>query len=59
MTDNDGLFSYVAQRNATGLRDAATNALSFIMSLSGSPMGTLFDSLGDDSSALAIVTARP
>ena len=40
MTDNDSLLNYVAQRNTTGLEDAATNALSFILSRSASAMET-------------------
>jgi len=59
MTDNDSLLSYVAQRNTTGLEDAATNALSFILSRSSSAMGTLSDFLGDASGPLPIATASP
>ena len=59
MTGNDSLLNYVAQRNTTGLEDAATNALSFILSRSDSAMGTLSNSLGDDCGPLPIATASP
>lgn len=59
MTDNDSLLSYVVQRSTTGLEDAATNALSFILSRSSSAMETLSDFLGDDCGPLPIATARP
>ena len=58
-TDNDSLLNYVVQRNTTGLEDAATNALSFILSRSDSAMGTLSDFLGDDRGPLPITTASP
>ena len=59
MTDNDSLLSYVVQRSTTGLEDAATNALSFILSRSSSAMETLSDFLGDACGPLPIVTACP
>ena len=59
MTDNDSLLNYVAQRNTTGLEDAATNALSFILSRSASAMETLSDFLGNDCGPLPIETASP
>ena len=59
MTDNDSLLNYVAQRNTTGLEDAATNALSFILSRSASAMETLSDFLGNDCGPLPIKTASP
>ena len=59
MTDNDSLLSYVVQRNTTGLEDAATNALAFILSRSASAMRTLSEFLGDDSGPLPIATASP
>ena len=59
MMDNDSLLNYVVQRNTTGLEDAATNALSFILSRSDSAMKTLSDFLGDASGPLPIATARP
>ena len=59
MTDNDSLLNYVAQRNTTGLEDAATNALSFILSRSASAMETLSDFLGGDRGPLPIATANP
>ena len=58
MTDNYSLLNYVVQRSTTGLEDAATNALSFILSQSDSAMKTLSDFLGD-SGPLPIATARP
>ena len=58
MADNDSLLNYVAQRSTTGLEDAATNALSFILSRSGSAMETLSDFLGDANSPLPIATAH-
>lgn len=57
MTENDSLLNYVVQRNTTGLEDAATNALSFILSRSKSAMETLADFLGDDCGPLPIATA--
>ena len=59
MTDSDTLLNYVAQRNTTGLEDAATNALSFILSRSASAMGTLSNFLGDDCGPLPIATVSP
>ena len=59
MTDNDSLLNYVVQRNTTGLEDAATNALSFILSRSSSAMETLSDFLGDASDPLSLATASP
>lgn len=59
MTDNDSLLNYVVQRSTTGLEDAATNALSFILSRSASAMETLADFLGDDSGPLPIATVSP
>ena len=59
MTDNDSLLNYVVQRSTTGLEDAATNALSFILSRSGSAMETLSNFLGDDCGPLPIATTRP
>ncbi len=59
MADNDSLLNYVVQRSTTGLEDAATNALSFILSRSGAAMETLADLLGDASGPLPIATARP
>ena len=59
MTDNDSLLSYVVQRNTTGLEDAATNALSFILSGSSSTMETLSEFMGDSCGPLPIKTASP
>ena len=59
MTDNDSLLNYVAQRSITGIEDAATNALSFILSRSSSAMETLSDFLGDACGPLPIATASP
>ena len=59
MTDNNSLLNYVAQRNTTGLEDAPTNALSFILSRSTSAMGTLSNLLGDGCRPLPIATASP
>lgn len=59
MSDNDSLLNDVAQRSTTGLEDAATNALSFILSRSSSAMDTLSDFLGDASGLLPIATASP
>ena len=47
MTDNDSLLNYVVQRSTTGLEDAATNALAFILSRSASAMQMLADLLGE------------
>ena len=59
MTDNDSLLNHVVQRSTTGLEDAATNALSFILSRSSSAMETLTDFLGDDRGPLPIATVSP
>ena len=59
MTDNDSLLNYVVQRSTTGLEDAATNALSFILSRSNSAMETLSDFLGDARDPLPIKSASP
>ena len=59
MMDNDSLLNYVVQRNTTGLEDAATNALSFILSRSDSAMKTLSDFLGGASGPLPIANASP
>ncbi len=59
MTGNDSLLNYVVQRSTTGLEDAATNALSFILSRPSSAMGTLSDLLEDISGPLPIATASP
>ena len=54
MTDNDTLLNYVAQSNTTGLEDAATNALSFILSRSTSVRQALSDFL-----ELSVARAEP
>ena len=59
MTDNDTLLNYVAQRNTTGLEDAATNALSFILSRSTSVRQALSDFLGDDRGPMPIAKVQP
>ena len=59
MTDHDSLLNYVVQRNTTGLEDAATNALSFILSRSAPAMEALSDFLGDASGLIPIATASP
>lgn len=59
MADNDSLLNYVVQRSTTGLEDAATNALSFILSRSSSTMEILAELLGDASDPLPIKTASP
>ena len=54
MTNNDSLLNYVVQRNTTGLEDAATNAMYFILCRRPSARKALSDLLG-----LTIAKAEP
>ena len=59
MPNNDSLLNHVVQRSTTGLEDAATNALSFILSRSASAMETLSNFLRNDSGPLPIDAVSP
>ena len=63
MAYKDSLLGYVARRHTTGLEDAATDALCFILSRSDSASDSarrsLSELLGDDGGPLPIAKAQP
>ena len=63
MAYKDSLLGYVARRHTTGLEDAATDALCFILSRSDSASDSarrsLSEFLGDDGGPLPIAKAQP
>ena len=58
MTVDNSLLSFVTRRHTSDLEDAATNALSFILSRRTSARQALSDFLGDDRGPLPIAKAR-
>ena len=59
MSQQTTLLSFVAQRHVWGLEDAATSALSFILSHSASARQALSEFLGDEHGPLPIAKAQP
>ena len=59
MEKDNTLLSYVAQRLTRDLEDAATHALSFILTRSTSALMTLSDVMGDDRGPLPVAKTQP
>ena len=59
MEKDNTLLSYVAQRLTSDLEDAATHALSFILTRSTSARMTLSDLMGDDRGPLPVAKTQP
>ncbi|MDE2765844.1 MAG: hypothetical protein OXI25_05375 [Chloroflexota bacterium] len=58
MSQQSTLLSFVAQRHVWGIEDAATSALSFILSHSASARQSLSEFLGDEDGPLPIAKAQ-